>query len=112
MYSIENREKNHKQELRAAIRKAYVECSREICMVFSLNYRQFAFAVDSIESVEKLGESGFEDIPDVLRENGNGNENGLIYAAARRARDSSLVLLLDHARAVADLGSNPSRQET
>ena len=90
----------------AAIQKAYVESNREICMAFSVDSRQFAFAVDSIESVEKLAESGFEDIPDMFQENDDSNENGLVYSTGKRAKDSSLVLLLDHTRAVAELSGD------
>lgn len=83
----------------AEIREAYVASSREICLVFSANARPVAMAVDSIESVERLAEGKFEELPDVLHD----SDSDLVTSTGKRLKHDELVLLIDHTRIAGDL---------
>ncbi len=77
------------------MRKAYIECSREICIVMLLSSQYIAVTVDSIESVEKLTRNGFEELSEVV--SGQGGKN-FIFSTGRRSKHDDLVFLLDHSK--------------
>jgi len=85
----------------AEIRKAYVESSREICLVFTSGSRHVAVAVDSIESVERLADESFKELPAVLH--GEGDRHDVVFSTGKRRKRDELVLLLDHARIAEEL---------
>jgi len=79
----------------AEVRKAYMEHSREICMVLTIDGgRSMAVAVDTIEAVERIDDTTVQDVPAVLRQ--EGIDDDCVAAIGKRCRRDDIVLLMDH----------------
>lgn len=96
-----NNELSEMLGLFAEMRKAYIECSREICVVMLLGSRYVAVTVDSIESVEKLTDNGFEELPGAVLE--QKNKKNFVFSTGRRSKHDDLVFLLDHTKIAGEI---------
>lgn len=81
-------------------RKNYRENNNEVSVVLEVNNNLFAFAVDTIESVESLTEGSIESAPDTY---GGNLETELVKYTGRRKKDGEVVFILDTDMIVAGL---------